>query len=117
MKIPGYTLHGDYYLADEVILGKTWKEACEMKKVITLPNGKKVIAHTLSKEELKTIPQEERGIDNRWYWTSTPYDGSSAWGVSGNGGFIGGGIVGSGDVGGARLGFHKSEIKQILDVE
>jgi hypothetical protein len=84
MEIKGYTLHGDYYLADKIIPGKTWKEAIKMKEEITLPNGKKVIAHTLSKEELETIPQEERKIDKNghfWYWTSTPSDDKHAWNV------------------------------------
>jgi hypothetical protein len=71
MEIKGYTLHGDYYLADKVIPNKTWEEACEMKEEITLPNGKTIIAHTLSKEELESIPREERGTDSGWYWTST----------------------------------------------
>jgi len=107
-EIPGYTLHGDYYLADEVITNKTWKEACEMKEVITLPNGKTVIARTLSKEELETIPKEERKIDENghwWYWTRTPYDSSDAWGVRYNGDFNDYNFDSSNDSGGARLGF------------
>ena len=81
MEIKGYTLHGGYYLADKVIPKKNWKEACEMKEIITLPNGKKVIAHTLSKEELKTIPFEERK-HNKWYWTSTLENDYNAWCVN-----------------------------------
>lgn len=121
MKIPGYTLHGDYYLADEVIPNKTWKEACKMKEVITLPNDKMVIAHTLSKEELKTIPQEERGIHSfwyYWYWTTTlccDCYGSNAWYVNSIGDFYYSYIRYCG--GCARLGFHKKEIKQFLDIE
>ena len=119
MKIPGYTLHGDYYLADEVIPNKNWKEALRMKEVITLSNGKKVVAHTLSKKELKAIPLEERGNGSKWYWTSTSYgcNGAHAWGVSNVGGFGSAGVTYSGDSGGIRLGFHKNEIKQFLDIE
>ena len=119
MKIPGYTLHGDYYLADKVVLNKNWKEACEMKEKIVLPNGKTVIAHTLSKKELETIPREERKIDENghcWYWTSTP-TGDSAWLVSSSGVFGRTYINISCGNGGVRLGFHKSEIKQILNIE
>ena len=54
VKIPGYTLHGDYYLADEVIPNKTWEEACKMKKPVRLPNGEIVVARILSKEELES---------------------------------------------------------------
>ena len=118
MKILGYTLHGDYYLADEVIPNKTWKEACKMRKFVNLPNGKMAIAHTLSKEELKTIPQEERGIKKYWYWTSTPYDCDCTWYVLYNGIFhYFGSINYSNNDGGVCLGFHKNEIKQILEVE
>lgn len=117
MKIPGYTLHGDCYLADEVIPNKTWKEACKMRKFVNLPNGKMVITHTLSKEELKTIPQEERGIDNYWYWTNTLI-GGFAWYVLYSGIFHNFGSINYiNNNGGVRLGFHKSEIKQFLDVE
>lgn len=63
MKIPGYTLHGDYYLADEIIPNKTWEEAVRMKEMIILPNNKTVVAHTLSRKELKSIPFEERSYD------------------------------------------------------
>jgi hypothetical protein len=117
MKIFGYTLHGDYYLADEVIPNKTWKEACEIKEEVTLPNDKKVIAHTLSKEELETIPEEERKISENghyWYWTSTPYGVSGAWYVYSIGNFD---YINIRYYGGCRLGFHKNEIKQFLDVE
>jgi hypothetical protein len=108
MEIKGYTLHGDYYLADDVIPNVTWKEACETKEGIALPNGKTVIAHTLSKEELETIPKEERKISKNghfWYWTSTSYAGSGAWYVSDNGVFDSDYIYDSDDYGGARLGF------------
>jgi len=107
VKIEGYTLHGDYYLADNVIPNKSWKEACEMKKEITLPNGKKVLAHILSKEELETIPQEQRKINENghwWYWTRTPY-ADYAWSVYGDGGFLSNHITTSAGGGGARLGF------------
>ena len=107
VKIPGYTLHGDYYLADNVIPNKSWKEACEMKKEITLPNGKKVLARTLSKEELETIPEEERKIDENghwWYWTRTPGGSDCAWLVYADGDFSYS-FVDSDDYGGARLGF------------
>jgi len=107
VKIEGYTLHGDYYLADNVIPNKSWKEACEMKKEITLPNGKKVLAHILSKEELETIPQEQRKINENghwWYWTRTPY-ADYAWSVYGDGDFLSNHITTSSDIGGARLGF------------
>ena len=117
MKIPGYTLHGDYYLADKVITDTNWEEAVKMKEKIVLPNGKTVIAHTLSKEELKTIQENERGTNDCWYWTSTPYVDHCAWGVYGSGGFYGNSITYSGGYGGARLGFHKNEIKQLLDIE
>jgi hypothetical protein len=118
MKIKGYTLHGDYYLADKVVTNVTWEEACKMKEGIILPNGKKVVAHTLSKEELKVLPLKERN-GSKWYWTSTPYgcNGAHAWGISNVGGFGSASITYSSDSGGARLGFHKSEIKQFLDIE
>jgi hypothetical protein len=117
MKISGYTLHGDYYLADEVIPNKTWKEALKMKNVITLPNGKKVTAHILSKEELETIPIKERKC-GKWYWTSTPYDDNYAWYVNSDGDVNGNsGVTGSNDFGGVRLGFHKNETKQLLNIE
>ena len=81
MEIKGYTLHGDYYLSDKVIPNKTWKEALETKEIITLPNGKEVVAHTLSKEELKTISFEERK-HNKWYWTITLENDYNAWCVN-----------------------------------
>jgi len=114
-KIPGYTLHGDYYLADNVIPNKTWKEACDLRDLILLPNRETVIARTLSKEELETIPQEERKIDeNRhwWYWTRTPYDDCYAWNVTTYGDFSYSGIGNSGDTGGARLGFKNPFLKE-----
>lgn len=119
MKIPGYTLHGDYYLADNVIPNKTWKEACEMKEEITLSNGKKVVAHTFSKEELEIISKKERGMKDCWYWTSTSnsdYD-NCAWCVINIGDFYDSYVSFSFSTGGARLGFHKNEIKQFLDIE
>jgi len=105
VKTPGYTLHGDYYLSDEVIPNKTWEQACKMKKIVTLPNGKMVVAGILSKEELETIPEEERRIGSKWYWTSTPSDANDAWFVYGSGGFDIYDIDSSNDYGGARLGF------------
>lgn len=120
MKIPGYTLHGDYYLSDKVIPNKTWEEAIKMKEVITLSNGKKVIAHTLSKKELENIPQEERKISENghwWYWTSTPYNADYAWDVNRGGDFIYYTITSTTNRGGARLGFNKNETKQFLGIE
>ena len=114
-EIPGYTLHGDYYLADNVITNKTWEEACDLRDLILLPNRETVIAHTLSKEELETIPLEERKIsENRhyWYWTSTPSDDYSAWDVNSYGGFNSRYITGSYDGGGARLGFKNPFLKE-----
>jgi hypothetical protein len=109
MEIKGYTLHGDYYLSNEIIPNKNWKEACEMKKIVTLPNGKTVIARTLSKKELKSIPEEERKIDENghwWYWTSTPDDYNYAWYVNYNGDFdIYSYIYSCYGNGGVRLGF------------
>lgn len=121
MKIPGYTLHGDYYLADKVIPNKNWNEACKIIKEITLPNGKTVIARTLSKAELETIPQEQREISENghvWYWTSTPFNDYYAWLVFDTGDFyyVYDITISSGN-GGVRLGFHKNETKQLLDVE
>lgn len=116
MKIKGYTLHGDYYLTDTVIPNKNWEEACRMKEVITLSNGKTVIARILSKKELETIPLKERKC-GKWYWTSIPRSDIKAWIVDGIGGFLYHSILHSIDSGGIRLGFHKSEIKQLLDVE
>ena len=116
MKIPGYTLYGDYYLADNVIRHKNWEEACEMKEIITLPNGKKVVAHTLSKEELETIPQKQRNCC-KWYWTSTPNDDNVAWCVTNIGDFYDLHSIFSFGTGGVRLGFHKNEIKQFLNIE
>ena len=111
VKIPGYTLHGDYYLADKVIPNKSWKEACEMRKPARLPNGEIVIAHTLSKEELETIPEEERVMEHNWYWTSTSYADGYAWGVDSAGGFGSGTVNYSDDSGGARLGFKNPFIE------
>lgn len=111
VKIPGYTLHGDYYLADTVIPNKNWKEALEMKEVITLPNGKTVVAHILSKEELETIPLEERKC-GKWYWTSTPYDVNDAWTVYFYGGFYVNYVNYSNEGGGARLGFKNPFLKE-----
>jgi hypothetical protein len=108
VKIPGYTLHGDYYLADEAISYTNWEVACKMKKPVILPNGKTAIAHTLSREELESIPREERKISENghcWYWTSTPYGGDYAWYVNNFGDFDYGGVAGNYGGGGARLGF------------
>lgn len=105
VKIEGYTLHGDYYLADKVIPNKTWEEACKMKKPVKLPNGEIVIAGTLSKEELESIPEEERKFGIKWYWTSTPNFGNHAWLVNTDGDFSNFFITDSSDGGGARLGF------------
>ena len=112
IKIPGYTLHGDYYLADKII-PKNQKEAIKMKEKITLPNGKTVIARILSKEELETIPREERKR-RMWYWTSTHYNGEYgpntlydndyAWYVKDDGDFYCFSVYDNVD-GGARLGF------------
>ena len=91
-----------------MIPNKTWKEARDLRGLVILPNGELVIAHTLSKEELETIPLEERKISENghyWYWTSTPNDVSSAWYVTSYGGFNSRYITGSYDGGGARLGF------------
>lgn len=121
MKIPGYTLRGNYYLADRLIINLSWKEACEMKEKIVLPNGKIVFAHTLSKKELESIPRKERGTRGfwYWYWTSTP-TGDSAWYINSVGDFNYYDIRYYG--GCARLGFHKNEIKNeikkhFLDIE
>ena len=103
-KIKGYTLHGDYYLADKVIPNKNWEEACKMKEEITLPNGKTVIAHVLSKTELETVPKEERKCGN-WYWTSSAYDSDTHWSVHKNGDFNTGSDSYNDNNGGARLGF------------
>lgn len=107
MEIKGYTLHGDYYLADEVIPNKNWKQACEMKEVVILPNGKKVIAHTLSKEELETIQEYERATRHNWYWTNTTTtDGDGAWFVSYGGNLNYRCTINYSNAnGGARLGF------------
>jgi len=119
MKIKGYTLHGDYYLANNVTPCKNWQEACEMKEIITLPNGKKVIAHTLSKKELETIPREERGIRGYWYWywiNTITCDG--VWYMNSIGDFNYYNIRYCSYSGGARLGFHKNEIKRrLLNIE
>jgi len=103
VKIPGYTLHGDYYLSDNVIINTTWEDACKMRQIIDLPNGKKVLAHTLSKEELESVPKEERRTRG-WYWTSSPYDGK-AWYVGNIGIFYFDTADSKDYIGGARLGF------------
>ena len=112
MKIKGYTLHGNYYLADNVIPNKDWEEARKIKEEITLPNGKTVIAHTLSKEELETISEKERALSNYWYWTSTSIEGSGdmllmncVWSVDSIGAFDYGNYYIKSCGGGARLGF------------
>lgn len=101
-KIPGYTLHGDYYLSDEIIPCANWCVAKEIRKEIILPLGKTINARTLSKKELESIPRKERGIDNLWYWTSTPNGNYSSWYVNGNGDFDYYNISYNG---GVRLGF------------
>ena len=112
MEIKGYTLHGDYYLADKVITNISWKKALKMKKKVTLPNGKTVIAHTLSKEELETIPKEERKC-GKWYWTSSSYDSDTRWFVFTYCGFFYANRVGSGNsAGGARLGFKNPLLEE-----
>jgi hypothetical protein len=117
MKIKGYTLHGDYYLADEVITYTNWEEACEMIEEIILPNCKKITAHTLSKEELESIPEKEREC-GRWYWTNTSVGSCGAWNVLYHGSFLTKVIGNFNSTGGARLGFHKNEIKkQLLNIE
>lgn len=116
VKIPGYTLHGDYYLADDIIIYTNWEDAREMKKTIILPNGKPVIAHTLSKDELETILKEERKISENghyWYWTSTPDGDTYAWYVDYSGDFsIGNAITSSYGNGGVRLGFKNPFLKE-----
>jgi len=104
MKIKGYTLHGDYYLADEVITNATWGDACRMKEEVTLPNGKTVVAHTLSKEELETISDEEKDIKGCWYWTGTRSEDSYAF-ISCDKGFYDHYVGCSASDGGVRLGF------------
>lgn len=74
-----------------------------MKKPVKLPNGEIVVAHTLSKGELKTIPEKERKCD-KWYWTRTPSVSNNVWYVDSDGGFRYD-ISSSYDYGGARLGF------------
>jgi len=115
MKIPNYTLYGDYYLSDKVFNYTNWKEACEMREEIILPNGKIVFAHTLSKEELETIPKKDC---DKWYWTNTSNGCGAAWFVGHNGNFGYNDVSNYGYYGGTRLGFHKNEIKkQLLDIE
>ena len=107
VKIPGYTLHGDYYLADKVVRNRNWKQSQYLKVVVDLPDGKKVVAHTLSKDELETIPEEERKCDN-WYWTRTDYGiGLTAYGffVREDGSIDYRHIIDHDDAGGVRLGF------------
>ena len=70
-KIEGYTCYGKYYLADKIFKDVYLKKALEMKEEIIFPNGKIAIAHTLSEEELETIPKVARAC-NEDYWTSTP---------------------------------------------
>lgn len=112
-EIPGYTLHGDYYLSDKVIPYKNWKEACDLRGLVILPNGKKVIAHTLSKEELETIPRKERAMGKYWYWTNTFIDDDVAWIVYDDGDFdISHDVNLSSAYGGARLGFKNPFLKE-----
>ena len=110
-KIKGYTLHGDYYLADKVITNVDWEEAIKMIKEVTLPNGKTVIAHILSKIELETIPKEERKYD-KWYWTSTLYDSGIHWIVYNDGVVYTGGDDYYNIYGGARLGFKNPFLEE-----
>jgi len=112
MEIKGYTLHGRFYLADKVIPNKSWKEALKMEEEVTLPNGKTVVAHTLSKAELETIPRKERIISENghwWYWTSTPSNSNIAWNVSIDGVLLT--FTNNPDDGGARLGFKNPFIE------
>ena len=111
MEIKGYTLHGNYYLVDKVVTNVDWEEACKMKEEITLPNGKTVIAHTLSKEEVETIPKEERKSGN-WYWTSTTRGSGRHWCVYDGGAFN---IINTDNSvynGGARLGFKNPFLEE-----
>lgn len=86
-KIEGYTCYGECYLSNTIIENKTWKEAMELKETVVFPNGKTVIAHTLSKEELETTPFAKRRRYEKAYWTSTPYEpwgDNHHWCVGGN---------------------------------
>lgn len=116
MKIKDYTLHGNYYLSDYVFKNNNWENACKFKKDIILPNGKTVVAHTLSKKELETIPIEQRKL-GKWYWTSDCNSSNFAWFVCVDGSFDDIHIEFCGSFGGIRLGFHKNEIRQILNIE
>jgi len=105
MEIKGYTLHGDYYLADEIIPNVNWEKARRIEKIVNLPNGETVIAQLLSKKELETIPKEERRC-GKWYWTRTSYDTHyHAYNVDNDGDFFYSDIGYCGNAGGARLGF------------
>lgn len=104
----GYTLYGDYFLSNTIIPNKTWNEACAMTQNVIVTRGaetKTVIAHTLSRAELKTLTIDQRKTSDKWYWTSTPIDDSNAWGVVYGGDFRNYYVNYSYDDGGARLGF------------
>lgn len=107
----GYTLYGDYFLSNVIIPNKNWSEACAMTQNVIVTRGaetKTVIAHTLSRAELKTLTPEQRKLSENghtMYWTSTPIDDSNAWSVVYSVDFRNSNINYSGDSGGARLGF------------
>lgn len=81
IKIPGYTLYGDYYLADKIIpienFWKAMRTSEEVKvKLPNLPNRDRIIARVLSAQEIKKIkPPEKRAFfkngEPMWYYTST----------------------------------------------
>ena len=124
---PGYTLYGNYFLSNTVIANKNWHEACAMTANVTVTktitttitysiSGEKTsssmstkiaTAKTLSRDELGTLTVEQRKINNRWYWTSSPYDDTLAWHVYDDGdfGIYNYNIFHSDVNGGARLGF------------
>jgi hypothetical protein len=113
----GYTLYGEYFLSNTITPNKNWNEACAMTESVTVTQNynygsaetKTVIAHTLSKAELETIPQEQRKISENghvWYWTNTPDGDNYAWDVGSSGDFSYTDIDSSAGYGGARLGFR-----------
>jgi hypothetical protein len=77
IKIPGYTLYGNYYLADKIIPVVNFWKALRTSEEIKLPNSNRiVIARVLSAEEIKKIkPKEKRSFYKNgkpmWYYTST----------------------------------------------
>lgn len=107
----GYTLYGDYFLSNTIIPNRNWSEACAMTQNVIVTKGaetKTVIAHTLSKAELRTLSAEQRKLSENghvWYWTSTPIDDSNAWCVVYSVDFRNTNVNYSGDTGGVRLGF------------